>query len=267
VLLVHGQQNAVDACKGLNYGLTHHALSPRFGWLPASVFARHERLIIEALIREAQRGELPEDKAGNVHWVAQQAATLGESLSRTGKSCYVFFRFFPNVHGPLPLERFVVLPDEEIGAEIEAEAQRWAAKNEKLIAERLRKWKEQSARRQVDVVDVPVAKVQAEVQRWWDKNEKLFTPERWQKLMKRTAAGDSGQPAVETNRNGVAPRNAWFLTQYEAIATDTYRKPAKIHAKWDAMTTMARAEICPDSPNKIAKATVASIIKRAKRKA
>lgn len=147
VLLAHGQQNAIDVCDGLNYRLSTHTLSPRFGWLPASDFTRHEQLNIEASIREAQRGDLPGDNAGNIHWVAKQATTLGESLSQTGEPYYVFFRFFPKVHGPLPLGRIAVLPDEEIGAAIEAETQQWAAKNKKLITERLRKLKEQSAQR------------------------------------------------------------------------------------------------------------------------
>ena len=61
---------------------------------------------------------------------------------------------------------------------------------------------------------------------------------------------------------GVAPRNAWFLAQYEARGSETYHKPAKIHAKWEGMTATARADICPDSPNKIAQDTVWSSIKR-----
>jgi hypothetical protein len=63
---------------------------------------------------------------------------------------------------------------------------------------------------------------------------------------------------------GIAPRDAKFLEWYEAIGTDTYHKPAKIHAKWESMTATERAVICPDSPNKIAKGTVDSNIKRAR---
>ncbi len=74
----------------------------------------------------------------------------------------------------------------------------------------------------------------------------------------------ANEPAVAeaVKGKGVAPRNAWFLAQYEAHGTDTYHKPAKIHAKWEAMKATERAEICPDSPNKIAKDTVWSSIKR-----
>ncbi len=62
---------------------------------------------------------------------------------------------------------------------------------------------------------------------------------------------------------GVAPRNTWIVQQYEAAGTETYHKPAKIHAAWCAMTTTARAAVCPDSPNKISKSTVAAVIKLA----
>jgi len=62
---------------------------------------------------------------------------------------------------------------------------------------------------------------------------------------------------------GAAPRDAWFLQRYEADGTDTYHKPAKIHAKWKAMKTTERAEICPASPNTITKGAVEKAIKRA----
>jgi hypothetical protein len=62
----------------------------------------------------------------------------------------------------------------------------------------------------------------------------------------------------------VAARNAWFLSQYEAKGTDTYHKPVKVWVKWDAMSQQQRATISPESPNKIAKATVANAIKRAR---
>jgi hypothetical protein len=81
-------------------------------------------------------------------------------------------------------------------------------------------------------------------------------------------AGEEAKPAAvpPAASKGVAPRNAWFLSQYEGRGTDTYHKPAKIHAKWQAMKTTERAAICPDSPNQIAKATIAKIIKLAKRR-
>ncbi len=77
------------------------------------------------------------------------------------------------------------------------------------------------------------------------------------------SATEQPQDNGKITSTGIAPRDAWFVTQYEARGTDTYHKPAKIFAKWDAMTATARAEICPDSPNKIAQGTVASAIKRA----
>jgi hypothetical protein len=62
---------------------------------------------------------------------------------------------------------------------------------------------------------------------------------------------------------GKAPRDAKFLEWYDAAGTDTYHKPAKIHLKWDRMTTTQRATICPDRPNKIAQSTIASFIRDA----
>jgi hypothetical protein len=71
-------------------------------------------------------------------------------------------------------------------------------------------------------------------------------------------------PSADSDAKGVTPRRLWFLRQDEARGTDTYHKPAKIHAKWDGMTATERAAICPDSPNKIDKDTVASDILRAR---
>ena len=67
-------------------------------------------------------------------------------------------------------------------------------------------------------------------------------------------------------KEGVTPRNDWFLKQYEASGTDTFHKPAMIYEKWTAMTQAERSAICPASPNKITKATVEQGIKRARKK-
>ena len=61
---------------------------------------------------------------------------------------------------------------------------------------------------------------------------------------------------------GVAPRDEWFVRQYEASGTDTYHKPAKVHHKWDTMRMAERVEICPDAPNKVTKSAVEQAIKR-----
>ena len=64
---------------------------------------------------------------------------------------------------------------------------------------------------------------------------------------------------------GVAPRNAWFLTQYEARRADTYHKPKKIHDKWWAMTDDERAAICPDASQRVTHAVVVQGIKLARK--
>ncbi|MEN6407014.1 MAG: hypothetical protein ABFC77_11145 [Thermoguttaceae bacterium] len=70
---------------------------------------------------------------------------------------------------------------------------------------------------------------------------------------------------AEAIDRGVAPRNEWIMQQYDAHGTDTYHKPAKIYTKWKAMTATERASICPDSPNKISKATVDQVVKLARK--
>ena len=71
--------------------------------------------------------------------------------------------------------------------------------------------------------------------------------------------------APTTSAKGVAPRNAWFLQQYEAHGSDTFHKPAKIQDKWWTMTDEQRADICPASPGKVTKAAVVIGIKRARK--
>jgi hypothetical protein len=70
-----------------------------------------------------------------------------------------------------------------------------------------------------------------------------------------------GKQPLGSPSEGVAPRNKWIIDQYDAKGTDTYRKPTKVHAKWDGMRATERAAICPEAPGKIAKNTVTTIIK------
>jgi hypothetical protein len=72
-----------------------------------------------------------------------------------------------------------------------------------------------------------------------------------------------GSYAEPEQSRGVAPRDRKFVEWYNAPGTDTYHKPAKIHAKWEGMTATQRAAICPESPNKITKFAVTMAIKRA----
>jgi hypothetical protein len=74
----------------------------------------------------------------------------------------------------------------------------------------------------------------------------------------------SGDVPSATKGKGVAPRNAWFLTQWEARGTDTYHKPAKIQDDWWHMTDKQRAEICPDNPARVSRVVVARGISRAR---
>ena len=76
--------------------------------------------------------------------------------------------------------------------------------------------------------------------------------------------GDEPHADVAGAGKSVAPRNAKFLEWYEARGTDTFHKPAVIHRKWNGMKQEQRAAICPESPNKITKATVVKGIKRAR---
>ena len=72
--------------------------------------------------------------------------------------------------------------------------------------------------------------------------------------------------AAGVTGKGVAPRDEWFLEQYEAIGADTYHTPAEIHAKWEAMKATERAAICPENPNKVSKSAVEQAIKRLQKK-
>lgn len=141
VFLAANQQAAVDLCGGLNCRFASHYVSARFGWLPASLFSPDERRSIEYSIREAQEGELHGDAAAAVHSWAQEAVKFAGSLpnSRAGKPCYIFVRSFPGLHEPFPLDRFVVLTDEEVGSAMEAEGKRWASENGPKITEAFRR--------------------------------------------------------------------------------------------------------------------------------
>ena len=63
---------------------------------------------------------------------------------------------------------------------------------------------------------------------------------------------------------GVAPRNLWFLQQWEAQRTDTYHRPKKVYDKWQEMKAEERAAICPGAPGKVSHDAVVQGIKRAR---
>ena len=75
-----------------------------------------------------------------------------------------------------------------------------------------------------------------------------------------------GECDAELVGRGVAPRDDWFLKQYEASGTDTYHKPKRIQEKWWDMTEAERAAICPDSPGKVTLDTVKTGNKRAQKR-
>jgi hypothetical protein len=70
--------------------------------------------------------------------------------------------------------------------------------------------------------------------------------------------------AAVVKGEGVAPRNRWFLAQYNARGTDTYHRPKRIQEKWWAMKDEERAAICPDAPGKVSLPAVVQGIKRAR---
>ena len=73
-------------------------------------------------------------------------------------------------------------------------------------------------------------------------------------------------PQAVAPGSGFAPRDAWFLRQYEELGSDTYHKPVVIFHQWVRMTQEERATICPTAPNKIAYEAVVQAIKRARKK-
>jgi len=77
---------------------------------------------------------------------------------------------------------------------------------------------------------------------------------------------DGNEPAAEEppKATEVAPRDDWFLRQYEARGTDTYHKPEAIGEKWNSLTKEERAKICPACSNTVTITTVVKSIQRAK---
>jgi hypothetical protein len=79
--------------------------------------------------------------------------------------------------------------------------------------------------------------------------------------------GGTGDGTEETDalpRKGVAPRNEWFLEQYEAVGMNTHHSPKHIHDKWWNMPDAERKSICPKAPQKVALAVVRQGIVRAR---
>ncbi len=70
-------------------------------------------------------------------------------------------------------------------------------------------------------------------------------------------------PASTAAGKGVAPRNEWFLKQYETPG-DTFHRPSKVCAKWRALKLSEREAICPDSPGPVLQDAVVTAIKRAR---
>lgn len=118
-----------------------------------------------------------------------------------------------------------------------------------------------------------------EIRRWNEEEEALqkllaMTPAEPRAPGDAPAAAPSGPQAVSepkaaepdpavTAGRGVAPRNEWFLTQYETRG-DTYHKPSKICAKWNALKLPEREAICPDGPKTVLRDAVDKGIKRAR---
>ena len=84
-------------------------------------------------------------------------------------------------------------------------------------------------------------------------------------------APEPGGQSIESTEDlqpacGVAPRNQWFLAQYNAKGTDTYHRPKAIQQKWWDMSDGGRTEICPDAPGRVSHDTVVQAIKRTQAK-
>ena len=82
--------------------------------------------------------------------------------------------------------------------------------------------------------------------------------------IEKSAATGAPQAVPTAAGKGVAPRNGWFLEQWESHESLTYHKPAKIHATWNAMKLSAREAICPDNPKTVSRAVVSRGITRAR---
>jgi len=65
---------------------------------------------------------------------------------------------------------------------------------------------------------------------------------------------------------GAAPRDDWFLKQYDAVDTDTHHSPATIRTEWNGMRSEDRRAICEGSPSKVSVSAVEKAISRAKKR-
>lgn len=100
----------------------------------------------------------------------------------------------------------------------------------------------------------------------------LHVRHQWWQGVQRLAAllkSEIAVPVVEGDAKpqaagkGVAPRNTWFLQQWEARG-DTWHKPSKVLARWNAMKLSDREAICPDWPKTVSRDVVSRGITRAR---
>ena len=92
-----------------------------------------------------------------------------------------------------------------------------------------------------------------------------------QTLEEKALAALIAHPASAVDRSnavgkGVAPRDDWFLKQYDAVDTDTYHSPATIRSEWNGMRIEDRRAICEGSPSNVSVSAVEKAISRAKKR-
>jgi hypothetical protein len=86
------------------------------------------------------------------------------------------------------------------------------------------------------------------------------------KIDKQAPEPGDGEAAATTpaaTARGVAPRDDWFLQQWKARGTDTYRSPKRIRDKWNKLPEESRAAICLESTGRVTLDTVTQGRKRA----
>jgi len=291
VLTVQSEAHAREICKTLNRRCDNPVLSGRFAPLLAQAFPLNERLDIEASIRKAQAGELTGKAAKQVHLVAREAAVVAESLEKmiergdapelgSGQSragtCYIFVRWFLGLREPCPLERYVLLPDAEVEAAIEADARKWWKKNGPKVVERLKAQMRRilgTPNAESGSTDDEHAKCLKAIQQLPKGHtvDQLFAvleshfPTQLGVLLNPTPA--EPKPEDPPARRPCYDRDHLFLQWYETEDADTYHSHAGIRDRWNKMPKEERTEICPQNPNRVNRDVAISAVKAAKRDA
>jgi hypothetical protein len=191
-----------------------------------------------------------------IEWTDAGRADIRQALAEYLSSCEI-----PEAEWPGIIEAAIGRGGSSL--DVEQEAQRWLSEHGRVLASPTLPY----------VSDETLTRVAKRFRR------KAIGDDRVNAHLDRLDQRDAAHPAPaqpKTNEPTATPtasdvvkgrsvtlRNRWFLTQHSALGTDTFHSPKAIREKWNRMTESERATICPSSPGKVTKDTVAQAIKLA----